>query len=84
MKIAVMGGAGYIGSHTIVELYKAGHSVVVIDNLVNSSSESLRRVAELVGSPIPFVNAELHAMSKEPPPRLMRRPDVNFPAPFSM
>ena len=43
MKIAVMGGAGYIGSHTIIELYKAGHSVVVVDNLVNSSSESLRR-----------------------------------------
>ena len=59
MKIAVMGGAGYIGSHTIIELYKAGHSVVVVDNLVNSSSESLRRVAELVGSPIPFVNADV-------------------------
>ena len=49
MKIAVMGGAGYIGSHTIIELYKAGHSVVVVDNLINSSNESLRRVAELVG-----------------------------------
>ena len=59
MKIAVMGGAGYIGSHTIIELYKAGHSVVVVDNLVNSSDESLRRVAELVGSPIPFVKADV-------------------------
>ena len=59
MKIAVMGGAGYIGSHTIIELYKAGHSVVVVDNLVNSSNESLRRVAELVGEPIPFVNADV-------------------------
>ena len=59
MKIAVMGGAGYIGSHTIIELYKAGHSVVVVDNLVNSSNESLRRVAELVGSPIPFVKADV-------------------------
>ena len=59
MKIAVMGGAGYIGSHTIIELYKAGHSVVVVDNLVNSSSESLRRVGELVGASIPFVNADV-------------------------
>ncbi len=59
MKIAVMGGAGYIGSHTIIELYKAGHSVVVVDNLVNSSNESLRRVGELVGSTIPFVNADV-------------------------
>ena len=59
MKIAVMGGAGYIGSHTIIELYKAGHSVVVVDNLVNSSNESLRRVGELVGSTIPFINADV-------------------------
>ena len=44
MKIAVTGGAGYIGSHTIIELDKAGHSVVVVDNLVNSCEESLRRV----------------------------------------
>ena len=54
-----MGGAGYIGSHTIIELYKAGHSVVVVDNLVNSSNESLRRVGELVGTPIPFINADV-------------------------
>ena len=54
MKIAVIGGAGYIGSHTIIELYKAGHSVVAVDNLVNSCDESLRRVAEIVGQPIPF------------------------------
>lgn len=43
MKILLTGGAGYIGSHTIIELYKAGHSVVV-DNLVNSNQEALRRV----------------------------------------
>ena len=58
MKIAVIGGAGYIGSHTIIELYKAGHSVVAVDNLVNSCDESLRRVAEIVGQPIPFIKAD--------------------------
>ena len=59
MKIAETGGAGYIGSHTIIELYKAGHSVVVIDNLVNSSDESLRRVSKIIGQDIPFVKADV-------------------------
>ena len=45
MKILVTGGAGYIGSHTTLELLKAGHDVVVVDNLCNSSEESLKRVA---------------------------------------
>ena len=58
MKIAVIGGAGYIGSHTIIELYKAGHSVVAVDNLVNSCDESLRRVAEIIGQPVPFIKAD--------------------------
>ena len=58
MKIAVIGGAGYIGSHTIIELYKAGHSVVAVDNLVNSCDESLRRVGEIVGQEIPFIKAD--------------------------
>lgn len=49
MKILVTGGAGYIGSHTTLELLKAGHDVVVVDNLCNSSEEALRRVAELAG-----------------------------------
>ena len=44
MNILVTGGAGFIGSHTLVELYKAGHTAVVVDNLSNSKSESLRRV----------------------------------------
>ena len=59
MKIAVMGGAGYIASHTIIELYKAGHSVVAVDNLVNSCEESLRRVSRIVGKEIPFVKADV-------------------------
>ena len=44
MSILVTGGAGYIGSHTCVELLNAGYEVVVVDNLVNSSRESLKRV----------------------------------------
>ena len=44
MSILVSGGAGYIGSHTCVELIQAGYEIVVADNLVNSSEESLRRV----------------------------------------
>ena len=59
MNILLTGGAGYIGSHTIIELDKAGHSVVVVDSLVNSSEESLRRVSELIGKQIPFIKADV-------------------------
>ena len=52
MNILLTGGAGYIGSHTIIELDKAGHSVVVVDNLVNSNPESLRRVTKIIGKEI--------------------------------
>jgi len=54
MKILVTGGAGYIGSHTCIELIKAGYEVVVVDNLCNSSLESLKRVESLVDCNIPF------------------------------
>ena len=54
MKILVTGGAGYIGSHTCIELIKAGYEVVVVDNLCNSSLESLKRVEKLVDCNIPF------------------------------
>lgn len=47
--VLVTGGAGYIGSHTVVELIKAGHSVVILDNLSNSSAESLNRVERITG-----------------------------------
>ncbi len=60
MNILVTGGAGFIGSHTLIELYKAGHSAVVVDNLYNSNRESLRRVAEILGiKEIPFVEADI-------------------------
>ena len=54
MKILVTGGTGYIGSHTAVELLKAGHDIVVVDNLCNSSRESLRRVEKITGRKVPF------------------------------
>jgi len=63
MNILLTGGAGYIGSHTIIELDKAGHSVVVVDNLINSSEESLRRVAKIIGKEVPFVKADVRDAS---------------------
>ena len=54
MKILITGGAGYIGSHTCIELIKAGYEVVVVDNLCNSSLESLKRVQNLADCDIPF------------------------------
>ena len=59
MNILLTGGAGYIGSHTIIELDKAGHSVVVVDNLVNSNPESLRRVAKIIGKKFPFYEVDV-------------------------
>jgi UDP-glucose 4-epimerase len=59
MHILVTGGAGYIGSHTCLELLRAGHAVTVIDNLSNSSPESLRRVEKLAGKPVTLHVADL-------------------------
>jgi UDP-glucose 4-epimerase len=59
MKILVTGGAGYIGSHTVIELLQAGHEVVVADNLCNSKEESLRRVREITGRPVEFHRLDL-------------------------
>jgi UDP-glucose 4-epimerase len=60
MNILVTGGAGYIGSHTLIELYHAGHTAVVIDNLSNSKPEALRRVAEIIGVPeVPFYQVDI-------------------------
>ncbi|MEG0031606.1 UDP-glucose 4-epimerase GalE [Acinetobacter sp.] len=58
-KVLVTGGAGYIGSHTCVELLNAGHDVVVLDNLSNSSEESLRRVRALTSKKLDFVEGDI-------------------------
>lgn len=59
MKVLVTGGAGYIGSHTVLELLNAGHEVCVVDNLSNSSVESLRRVEELAGHQVEFHQVDI-------------------------
>ncbi len=59
MRVLVTGGAGYIGSHTCLELLNAGHEVVVIDNLSNSSYTALQRVQELTGKSVAFYHADL-------------------------
>lgn len=59
MNILVTGGAGYIGSHTCLELLEAGHRVVVVDNLVNAKEESLKRVQEITGRPLVFHQVDL-------------------------
>jgi UDP-glucose 4-epimerase len=59
MNILVTGGAGYIGSHTVIGLLSEGHDVTVVDNLVNSSEESLRRVGKITGKTVPFHQFDL-------------------------
>jgi len=59
MKILTTGGAGYIGSHTCLELLQAGHEVTVVDNLSNSKEESLRRVQKITGRPVSFCRVDL-------------------------
>ncbi len=59
MSILVTGGAGFIGSHTVVELQAAGYDVVVLDNLSNSSEKSLERVEKITGKKVPFYQADI-------------------------
>lgn len=59
MAILVTGGAGYIGSHTVVELQNAGYEVVVVDNLMNSSEMSLERVEKITGKKVTFYKADI-------------------------
>ena len=67
MNILLTGGAGFIGSHTAVELLNAGHHVIVVDNLYNSSEKVIERVEELTGKKVKFYNAnacDFDAMDK--------------------
>ena len=64
MRVLVTGGAGYIGSHTTLALLRAGHDVLVVDDLSNSSEESLRRVADLAGREAGFVEANVRDEAK--------------------
>ena len=59
MNILVTGGAGYIGSHTCVELLEADHDIIVVDNLSNSNDESLNRVQKITGKSLKFHKADL-------------------------
>lgn len=59
MKLLVTGGAGYIGSHTVLELLQAEHDVVVLDNLSNGSLEALRRVQTLAGRTLQFIQGDI-------------------------
>ncbi|MCG6659757.1 UDP-glucose 4-epimerase GalE [Halomonas campisalis] len=59
MRVLVTGGAGYIGSHAVLELLEAGHQVVVLDNLCNGSAEALTRVESLAGKPLAFCQGDV-------------------------
>ena len=58
-RILVTGGAGFIGSHTVVELLEAGYDVVVMDNFVNSKPESLKRIKEITGKDFKFYDTDM-------------------------
>ncbi|MFN2134627.1 MAG: UDP-glucose 4-epimerase GalE [Candidatus Promineifilaceae bacterium] len=75
MRILVTGGAGYIGSHTVLELLNQGHEIVVVDNLVNSKREALRRVGQLAGRPVTF--HEVDVLDKEALAKVFSTADID-------
>lgn len=64
MFILITGGAGYIGSHTLIELHNAGYEFVVYDNLSNSSKESIKRVEKLINKDIIFEEGDIRDIKK--------------------
>lgn len=75
MKILVTGGAGFIGSHTVVELQQAGYEVVVLDNLSNSSEKSLQRVEAITGKKVTFYKADI--LNKEALEEIFNRENID-------
>ena len=57
--VLVAGGAGYIGSHTVVELVKSGYNPIIVDNLSNSKEESVKRVEKIVNKQLTFYKADV-------------------------
>ena len=64
MKVLLTGGAGYIGSHTLIELLRSGYTPIVVDNLSNSSKTSLHRIKELTGYDTPFYQVDIRDQSR--------------------
>ena len=77
MKILTTGGAGYIGSHTCLELLEAGFEVVVVDNLSNSKLESLKRVEQITGRSLCFYQVDL--LDKEALTSVFRSHGIGHP-----
>lgn len=75
MSILVTGGAGYIGSHTCVELLEAGYEVVVVDNLYNASPKAIERVEEITGKKVTFYEADL--LDKEALEKIFANHDID-------
>ena len=73
-KILLTGGAGYIGSHTAIEMLNAGYEIIVADNFSNSSKESLRRVEKITGKTIPFYQADI--TDKEQTEKIFEENDI--------
>ena len=64
MHILITGGTGYIGSHATVELIRSGHNVTIVDNLINSSEEVIKRIHTITGKQVPFYNIDLCDQAK--------------------
>ena len=78
MKILVTGGAGYIGSHTCVELLEAGYDVVVVDNLYNASPKVIGRIKEITGKDVTFYEKDIRDLDAMNEKSLQKkRPDYS-------